>query len=323
MTERVTSAVIGLGDFGMKHLELLSKNPRCDLIPVVGRTASKAEFMAVRFNVPRCYVTPEALFAAETPRAVSVATAGTYHLRPSLLALQHGAAVLLEKPVVLNSADGALLAAAEVQSSGFVMPAHILRFAEPYREVKRRIDSGEIGVPVSFAFRRYRQQNHDARFPDMHPAFMTAVHDIDLALWMSVAAAVEVTRAEVRIAEFHQPAVVWATVRGDNGTLWSFQVSWLLPDDTPVLNAVERFGSKGYVTLGADEALREISTERPESSMDLAVEDLDAALAAEPDHFMDCADAGTPSPLVRLEDVLRGIAIAERVAGGTKKLEFV
>lgn len=57
--------------------------------------------------------------------------------------------------------------------------------------------------------------------------------------------------------------------------------------------------------------------------MDLAVEDLDAALAAEPDHFMDCADAGTPSPLVRLEDVLRGIAIAERVAGGTKRLEFV
>lgn len=176
---------------------------------------------------------------------MSVATAGTYHLRPSLLALQHGAAVLLEKPVVLNSADGALLAAAEVQSSGFVMPAHILRFAEPYREVKRRIDSGKIGVPVSFAFRRYRQQNHDARFPDMHPAFMTAVHDIDLALWMSVAAAVEVTRAEVRIAEFHQPAVVGATVRGDNGTLWSFQVSWLLPDDTPVLNAVEIFGSKG------------------------------------------------------------------------------
>lgn len=54
MTERVTSAVIGLGDFGMKHLELLSKNPRCDLIPAVGRTASKAEFMAARFNVPRC-----------------------------------------------------------------------------------------------------------------------------------------------------------------------------------------------------------------------------------------------------------------------------
>src|SRR5690606_11950359 len=130
-----------------------------------GRTA---EF-AARYGVPGVSTDLEAALAEHRPDAVVIAAPGALHLPMTRAALLAGASVLLEKPVVPTSDEIDELRRVALEASGFVMPAHVLRFSAPYRELRRRLREGRIGEPVSFAFRRYRALDHDHRFPDVHP----------------------------------------------------------------------------------------------------------------------------------------------------------
>lgn len=318
MSEPVRVAVVGLGEFGLLHLEAYLRNPQCEVVAVVGRDASKTEAIAARYGIVRWFTSTLEMMEALAPAAVSVVTAGAHHLEPTAQALAAGASVLLEKPVALSVDDAEQLRRMAESATGFVMPAHVLRFADPYKEVKRRIESGRLGTVLSMAFRRHRPRDHDARFPDVHPVFMTAIHDIDLAIWFSGAEVCDVTSWQVDAEGSNQPAVVWVAVRASDGSMWSFQVSWLLPDDAENDDTVEIFGSQGTLSLGRDMLLRELVVDAPVDEVDFSGFELEDALAAELDYFIDCVRTGRAPQVISLAEAIQGIALAGQVVAGSR-----
>lgn len=322
MPERVTVAVVGLGEFGLQHLEAYRRNPHCEVVAVVGRDAGRTAAVAAGRGVERWFTSMAEMMATVSPAAVSVVTAGAHHLEPTALALAGGASVLLEKPVVLSSAEGERLLQMSESAPGFVMPAHVLRFAAPYQELKQRVESRRVGRVLSMAFRRNRPRDHDLRFPDVHPAFMTAVHDIDLAIWLSGADVRDVTSWEVKPEGNHQPAVVWATVSVSDGSIWSFQVSWLLPEGSRNDDTIEILGTLGTLSLDRDMMLRESTTVSTAEELDFAGFELEVALAAEVDYFVDRVQRGQTPQTITLAEAIRGIALAEQiVASGRAQSE--
>ncbi len=152
---------------------------------------------------------------------------------------------------------------------------------------------------------RDRGRDHERLFPDLHPALMTTIHDIDLALWLSGSRAVRVTAHERGGKAGGPPLLVWAQVEAADGGVWSLRESWLLPDGTPTADRLDVYGTLGVAGLdltGAGDATSD-------------------AIDAEIAHFCDCLRTGA-EPSVTLEDAAHGVLIAEAIiasaaAGGT------
>ena len=104
-----------------------------------------------------------------------------------------------------------------------------------------------VGRLLGIHSSRDRTQDHMQLYSDTHPALMTLIHDIDLALWISGARALRASAYE-RGGD-GAPALVWGHVEADDGSLWSLGTSWLLAGHAAVADRLEVYGSDGAVTL--------------------------------------------------------------------------
>jgi predicted dehydrogenase len=305
-------AVVGSGGFAALHAQAFSENPDCDLVAIVSRTVERAQTLAESYSVPGAYSSVRELLRSQSVDAVSVVTSGDFHLQPTLEALGAGASVLLEKPVVMSSAEGRILSKAAETAPGFVMPAHILRFAAPYVELRQRLIDGTIGAPRALSFRRHRTSDHDKFFPDVHPVLMTMIHDIDLALWLTGATASRVNAKQIDHPSRSQPIAVWAEVETTDGILLSFQVSWSLASGS-LPDALEVIGEGGALSLALTPRVGDFTPEASPVDDCLTPEAGHGALREEIRGFIDSVRFGSPPTTVTLNDALQGISLAEQI----------
>jgi predicted dehydrogenase len=310
-------AVVGAGAFGALHAHAFARNPDCILVAIVDHDGSRATRLADEVGATAHDDLGDALASSEID-AVSIVTSGAFHLDPTRAALTAGASVLLEKPVVLSSADGRALREAADAAAGFVMPAHILRFAAPYRELHHRVRSGEIGAPRALSFRRHRGVDHDTRFPDIHPVLMTMVHDIDLALWLTDARPARVTARQVEASGRNQPLAVWAEVETTDGALLSFQVSWSLATGT-LPDALEVVGDHGAIALDLAARVHEFTPAALPIDDALTPAAGHGALDEEIRAFVDAVRFDRPSTVVTLDDALLGVTLAEQIIAAARE----
>ncbi|PPL19564.1 Gfo/Idh/MocA family protein [Microterricola pindariensis] len=309
----VRVAVVGAGQFGELHADAYRANPDCRLVAIVDRNLERARAVAARTGAPAAYASIEELLANEQVDGVSIATAGAHHLAPTIAALRAGASVLLEKPVVLRADEAITLADAAGQAAGFVLPAHILRFAAPYRELANRLAAGAVGTPRALSFRRHRTIEHDSLFPDVHPVLMTMVHDIDLALWLDGSRPTSVTARQLRIAGRAQPAVVWAEVKTDSGSIWSFQVSWSLAGAGGLPDALEVIGDSGALSLSLGARVSDFGPSAAAVDDTLTPGGSHGALGEEVRAFVDAIRFGIAPAGPTLGEAIDGLALAHRI----------
>jgi len=322
VTAPLRIGVIGVGRFGERHLSAYARQ-EVEIVGVADRDKERARAVAERFGVDRWFADSAELIRDRRPDGVSVVTPGRHHLEPTLTALSHGCSVLLEKPVTTSSAEVAAIEAAAADSSAFVMPAHILRFAAPYVSLRARVGEGAVGRLLGIHSRRDRSRDHMQLFPDIHPALMTLIHDIDLALWISGAQALRVSAYQRGGEGDGAPALLWAHVEADDGSLWSLRTSWLLPLHTSLADRLEVYGSDGAVVLDLQPTVSVFGSSTEAVDHELTPDAHAGAIDAEISHFCSCIRRGTASDIVTLAEAAHGVRIAEAIissaaAGGTQ-----
>lgn len=315
--------VIGAGAMGEAHLAAYAQLPDVEIVGIATRTRERGEALAARFGVAAVFADAAALLAGARPDGVSITTADTDHVGPATLALEAGVGVLLEKPIAGDVAGAEAIAAAVARTGGLLIPAHILRFALPYQRLQAEIAAGRIGQVVGVSARRDRTRWVHEHYHDVHPAFLTCVHDIDLALWVTGSRVVRVRSMEHRAAGEAQPDIVWAQAELASGAIASFATAYLHPSDVPVPTSdrFEVYGTGGVATvdLTTPELVVHASpTTAPDWLIGLG--DGTGAMLAEASHFVACLRAGTPSPVITVDDALAGIRVADAIvrsaAGG-------
>ena len=149
--------ILGTGRIAHTFARDLAHLPGSRLAAVGSRSATSAQAMARTFEGCRAHASYAALAADPEVDVVYVATPHTLHRDNSLLCLEQGKAVLCEKPLAINAAQGQEMVAAARESGRFLMEAMWTRCNPVLREVSGRIASGAIGEPrmlqVDFGFR--------------------------------------------------------------------------------------------------------------------------------------------------------------------------
>ncbi len=307
---RVRVAVIGVGDFGARHARGLAALPTAELVAVADRDASRAEAVAAALDVP-AHRDAATLLATARPDAVVVATSEAAHVEAAVDALEAGAAVLLEKPVSPDLTGALTLRDAVARTGGVLVPAHVLRFAAPYRQLWSAVHAGTLGDVVAVSARRDRSRLLSARYPSEHPARLTAVHDVDLALWVTGARPVRVRALARGRPGAAGPVLVQAQVETGDGGIWSIGSAYTHPDEdaaavsdrfevhgTASTLAVDSAGAQGDRVIGVDLAA-------------LLPVDGGGALTAQLEHFCACVAERRPSDVVTLEDAVVGLACVD------------
>lgn len=292
-TAPVNLGIIGLGDFGREHLRAALRTPGVRVASIADTNESHAAAMAVAYGIPHWYSDPEHLMRAGDVDGVVIVTPARYHLPLTQAAVDRSIGVLVEKPVIhsLDQAAGMLACARR----GLVLPAHILRFMEPYQNMHAELTAPGAPMIGGLSARRHRSIDHIYRFPEHDPILMTMIHDIDQALWMTDTRAVSVSATATSVRGGKHADLVLATVRDEQDRIWEFGASWLLEGDV-LPDWFEVYTDRGIRVANSGERL-----------------DLGSGLVAEISHFADCIAGSRPSQVVSVEDAVHGISIASSI----------
>jgi predicted dehydrogenase len=230
--------------------------------------------------------------------------------KESMLAGKH---VFLEKPIGLELWEADELIALAREHKRLFTIGYSQRFNPKFAYVKRSIDDGTIGEPVSALVSRHVTRSLGKKIGGrvkLSPAAMEATHDIDFVLWcLAPRKPVRVYAQEVRKimkGEYDLPDCVWIVVTMDDGTTFTIGAGWVLPPAYPNFSStwIEFVGTEGAVMV--DDTHRDVyvTTMRegirfPLSTMpgEAVLHTYAGPMERETLHFLECVALGK-APLV-------------------------
>jgi predicted dehydrogenase len=137
----------------------------------------------------------ETLLQSETELdAIIIATPDHLHLRPALAAIEHGASVLLEKPICPSEEEVLILRDAARRRRADITVAHVLRYTPFFARIKELLDRGVIGQLQSIRHSEHIGYWHFAhsyvrgnwrRLDQSSPMILAkSCHDFDILRWL-------------------------------------------------------------------------------------------------------------------------------------------
>lgn len=141
-------AILGAGKIAHKFAQDFPATQGGALVAVAARDTARAQTFADQYGIPLVY-TYEALYNSTEVDAVYIATTHNFHYEQGLQCLQHGKAVLCEKPITINDAQFRELVAAAKTADVFLMEAMWMYFLPALHQAKAWLDGGRIGKLVA------------------------------------------------------------------------------------------------------------------------------------------------------------------------------
>lgn len=142
----VRVGVVGCGWWSTTaHLPAVVADDRAVLVGIADVDPDKLGRAGQRFHVPDRFERWEDLLDIVEMDALVVATPAGHHFPPARAALDRGISVLVEKPMVLNPADGAALVAAAERTGAQLSVGYTFHHTPTADAVRRSLAAGRIG----------------------------------------------------------------------------------------------------------------------------------------------------------------------------------
>jgi predicted dehydrogenase len=187
--------IIGAGGIALnQHLPAYQKlhaSGRLNIVAVADVNEQSAAAAAKQFSIPHVFTDYKKMLALDEIDAVSVCTPNFLHKVPTLDALNAGKHVLVEKPIALNSVEGAEMVQASLKTGKKLQVGFNNRYSVGAQTVKRFIDEGRLGeiyfarchalrrrgIPGWGVFTQKDKQGGG-------PLIDIGVHVLDIAIWL-------------------------------------------------------------------------------------------------------------------------------------------
>jgi predicted dehydrogenase len=314
---RINVGVIGTGWCGGIRAETCSKNPFVEDLHIAEIKEARLQEVAELTRPVTATTDYRVLIDNKTIDAVMISTTPEpTHYPIAKESLNAGKHVLLEKPIALELAEAdELIALARSKDLLFTI-GYSQRFNPKFAYVKRSIDEGKIGQPVSALVSRHITRNLGKKIGGrvkLSPAAMEATHDIDFVLWcLAPRKPVRVYAQEVRKImgpQYNVPDCVWIIVTMDDGSAFTIGAGWVLPPAYPNFSStwIEMVGTEG--ALMVDDTHRDVYVTTMQGGIQFPISTMPGEsvghvyagpMAAETIHFLECVALGR-QPIVTPE----------------------
>ena len=248
--------VIGMGKMGLLHASIVNTLPGVRLSAMYDKNSTVVRFARKAFT--EVYVTDNLeKFSDFNLDAVYVTTPIPTHFAivKSIYSMGIARNLFVEKTLASNYEQAAQLCREAKAAGGVTMVGYMSRFAPTFKKAKALLQEGVIGKVVSFRAYAYASDFVGVKgksLPDKGGATRDlGAHIIDQSLWFFGALEVESSKV-VPPAREDNLSGTYFKVRGSNGLLGEFDISWCkegyrLPEFGLMIS-----GSKGVIMVNAD-----------------------------------------------------------------------
>jgi predicted dehydrogenase len=216
----------GLGSMGRNHLRILSA--RSDLVlaavadPVAAGLAS-----ATAETGAQGFAEPLAMIAEAELDALVIAAPTTAHVPLALAAIEHGIAILVEKPLAATTDEAMRIVSASRAAGVPVQVGHVERFNPAVLELGRLIDEGWLSTVYSIASRRAGP--FPARIRDVGVTVDLATHDADILSWIAGERPSRVYAETAQRIHTTNEDLLFGLLHFPSGATGMLDVNWLTP----------------------------------------------------------------------------------------------
>jgi len=174
---------------GEIHVKALKKIDDVQVVAVAGRTDAGVKEFAEKWNIPYSSTNLEECIDRPGVDAVLLTTPSDQHHDQTVLALRKGKHVQVEIPMALSLADSQHMLDESRKAGKTLMVTHTRRFANPHREIHKRIREGTFHlhhmVVETYFFRRTNLNMHgQPRSWVDNLLWHHGCHSVDLAHWI-------------------------------------------------------------------------------------------------------------------------------------------
>jgi predicted dehydrogenase len=191
-------AIIGLGGRGNVYAQFIKNNPDLyELVSITDTNPTKHQYAQTEYNLrpEQCFGSIEEFMKSEKMAdIVAICTQDRDHRYHSVLCMDKGYDLLLEKPISNILEDCLYLEEYAVKKNVKVIICHVLRYTSFYTAIKNMIEKGQLGEIISIQASEnvgYWHQAHSfVRGPwhkesDSSPMILAkCCHDLDIISWL-------------------------------------------------------------------------------------------------------------------------------------------
>ncbi|MCB0862228.1 MAG: Gfo/Idh/MocA family oxidoreductase [Solirubrobacterales bacterium] len=223
--EPIGVGLVGLGYWGPNHLRVVEESTRAKLKAICDADPSRLERAAAKTDADVSLEFEELLVRHDID-AIIVSTPIGSHFSLGMKALEAGKHVLVEKPLAATSKEADQLVKAGEQGGLSVMCGHTFLFSPPVIEVKRMLDSGDLGDIYFVTSSRVNLGLHQR---DVSVLWDLAPHDFSiLSYWLDETPDSLIANGRASIVP-DVPDVAFVNLSYGRGITANVELSWLAP----------------------------------------------------------------------------------------------
>ncbi len=137
--------VIGTGFGALTHIPGFQRSPGVEVVAVASGREQRARRVAAKFGLQASYGDYRQMLAEQRLDLVSIVTPPGLHHEIALAAVEHGCAVLCEKPFAMNLAEAREMLAAAERAGVVHAVDHEFRYLPARAKLKELVDQGYLG----------------------------------------------------------------------------------------------------------------------------------------------------------------------------------
>lgn len=226
---KIRLAVIGAGVIGKRHLLASTHIEQIKIVGIADPFAA-AKAVADEYDAPLFSSAIEMLESVK-PDGVVVATPTEHHLEPTLKALDAGAHVLVEKPIMADMDECEQTIAKSLASKKHVLVGHQRRYYGLVSRARELLQQGEIGQLVSVSGQWTVRKPLDYYSADWRkkwqagPILTNLIHEMDLLRYIAGDIISVTAETSHSVLNYEKEDAAGIVLRFENGALGAFMLS--------------------------------------------------------------------------------------------------
>ncbi len=310
--ERINLGIIGTGWCGGIRADAASDNPQVAELHIAENRPERLAEVAAKTGAKTATANWEDVVRNGDVQAVMIsATPETTHYPMAKACLEAGKHVFLEKPIAITLAEADDLVEIARSRNLKITIGYSQRFNPKYAYIKKALDDGTLGEPVSALVSRHITRSLGKKISGrvkLSPAAMEATHDLDFVLWCLLPAKPVKVYAQnvykvMKASGVDAADCTWIVVTMDNGVVFTIGAGWILPPGYPNFSTttLEMVGTKGALLV--DDSHRDVVLNTMDEGIRFPISSMPGEsvghvyagpMAAETHHFIDAVARNRP-----------------------------